>query len=56
MYILKHAAEYVTAQGTRPFLTTNARLALTFDTAEQAENASDFLSDILNLPLDIERA
>jgi len=55
MYIIKHAAEYVTAQGTRPYLTMNARLALTFDTEEQAKNASDFLSRILKLTLEIER-
>lgn len=39
MYILTSNAQYLTAQGTRPYLTTNARLALVFPSAEAAEAA-----------------
>lgn len=40
MYILTTTdAQYLTAQGTRPYLTTNARLALVFPSAEAAEAA-----------------
>ena len=50
MAIIKCNNQYVTAQGTRPYLTSIAALALTFDNAKLAQLAIKTLAYELKLP------
>lgn len=54
MFKIMHEGQYVTAQGTRPYLTSNERLALTFEDEHLAETARKTLERVMHLPLDIE--
>jgi hypothetical protein len=54
MFTLTHEGQYLTAQGTRPYLTTNPRCALVFHSEHEADTARKTLEPIMGIELDVE--